>query len=165
VRKLYWDTSVFLCFLNPVEETRRQICEDILQHARAKEVTIYTSTYAIAEAIRPKRIDAKRLSPEDIARIEGMFRWSWLKKIDVDQRVAFKAVELARDRGLRPADAVHAATAILRDLDVLQRWDNDFSAVADLIAIEEPGWMTAQLRLIDQSRIGPAPGDFSKPSK
>ena len=29
IHRLYWDTSVFLCFLSEEEEDRRLICEDV----------------------------------------------------------------------------------------------------------------------------------------
>jgi hypothetical protein len=42
IRTLYWDTSVFLCFLDKSEDMRRKICEDILHHARDGQVSIVT---------------------------------------------------------------------------------------------------------------------------
>jgi predicted nucleic acid-binding protein len=161
-KRIYWDSSCFLCFLNSAETDRRDICEDILHHAQAREIHLYTSTYTIAEVIRPKGrsiSNAHRLTPEEIAKIDGMFRWPWLKKIDVDQRVAFKAVELARDYGLLPADAVHGASAIIHNLDELQRWDRDFSKIASLIQVSDPARITPQGDLINSWRkpIGPRP--------
>jgi len=32
-RLLYWDTSMFLCFLNKKEAERRKIAQDILENA------------------------------------------------------------------------------------------------------------------------------------
>jgi predicted nucleic acid-binding protein len=164
-RKLYWDTGVFLCFLNPDEESRRRVCEDILRNAQRGEVVLYTSTFTIAEVIRPKRMDGRSLTPEQISQMEKMFRWKWLKKVDVGQRIASKAVELARERNLKAADSVHAATAILHSVDALQHWDKDFRAVQNLINVEEPRWMTAQLMLIDPPRIGLTHDDLQKPLK
>jgi hypothetical protein len=92
-----------------------------------------------------------------------MFRWTWIRKIDVDQRVAYRAVTLSRDFGLKPSDAVHAATAMIWNLDVLQKWDRDFGKVAHLIAIEEPTLLTPpapQVDLFEPPRIGPHPDDF-----
>ena len=162
VKRIYWDSSCFLCFLNRTEADRREICEDILHHAQSMKIHLYTSTYTIAEVIRPKGRsipNAQRLTPEEIAKIDGMFRWPWLRKIDVDQRVAFKAVELARDYGLLPADAVHAASAIIHNLDELQRWDRDFSKIANLIRVSEPAKISRQGDLITSWRkpIGPTP--------
>jgi predicted nucleic acid-binding protein len=161
-KSIYWDTSVFLCFLNPLEEERRSICEDILRHAKVGDVELYTSTYTIAEVIRPKRKDipnSRRLTSEEVADIEGMFRWTWLKKIDVEQRVAYRAVDLSRDYELSPADAVHAASAIVWGVDELQHWERGgFNHLSGLITVGSPKRITPQGVLMDwQKRIGPAP--------
>lgn len=164
-RKIYWDSSCFICFLNPAERTRREICEDILHHAQNGGVEIWTSTWTIVEVIRPKKpgSQALKLSPIQIYKIQGMFDWPFLKKIYLDERVAREAVKLARDCGLRPGDAVHAASAILKKLDVLQRWDRDFDRIKQLITVEEPQHITKQGELIPGRRkeIGPAPDEDS----
>jgi predicted nucleic acid-binding protein len=56
-RKLYWDSSCFICLLNDAdhERARRVICEDVLENASRGVVEIWTSTYTIVEVIRPKR--------------------------------------------------------------------------------------------------------------
>src|SRR3954469_5696113 len=136
VKVLYWDTSVFLCFLDKREDDRRKICEDILHHAKDGNVTIATSTFTIVETIRPKWVVPPAvLTAEQIRIIEGMFRWEWIKKYQVDERLALKAVALARDFGLRPGDSIHAATAIGCKADVLQQWDRDFGKVAHLVTV------------------------------
>src|SRR6266567_8868124 len=130
-RKVYWDASIFLCFLNRDEETRRHICEDILQHASMEEVRILTSSYTIVEVIRPKRKSVPKsavLTPEQVKKIQAMFRWPFITTIELDDRTAHFASDLARDHKLLPADAVHAASAILWKADVLQAWDRDFTS-------------------------------------
>ena len=164
-RRLYWDTSVFLCFLNRDEEERRTICEDILQHASMEEVHIVTSTYTIVEVIRPKRRaipKGRPLTPEQVARIKGMFRWPFITTIELDERTALHASDLARGHGLAPADSVHAASAILWKADALQAWDRDFSSVSQLITVEQPQFLSAQRKFegMDAPRIGPRPEDF-----
>jgi len=92
IRRIYWDTSIFLCFLGMGEEVRRKICEDILQQAADGKVHLYTSTYTIAEAIRPKRKsipNAGKLTAEEIAKITAMFRWPFITTIELDPRTAF----------------------------------------------------------------------------
>lgn len=145
---LYWDTSVFLCFLDKYENDRRKICEDILHHAKDGHVIITTSTFTIVETIRPKWISPPLvLTAEQIHIIEGMFRWKWIKKYQVDEPLALKAVALARDYGLKPGDSIHAATAIRANADVLQQWDRDFQKVAHLITVAEPSYETKQMDL------------------
>ncbi len=193
-RKLYWDSSCFICFLDGSEEERRLICEDILQHANDGDVEIWYSVWVIVEVVRPKKpgnsplpewaakaiasvpeaqapleelwrryqrsAPTRKLSDAQIARIQAMFEWPFLKPIYIDLRTAQKAVELARDRGLKPGDALHAASAILAKCDAIQRWDRDFDRVNDLIASEEPQRISSQGALAFPAKIGPAPEDF-----
>ncbi len=164
-RRIYWDTSIFLCFLNRDEVERGKICEDVLQHAAMEEVLILTSTYTLVEVIRPKRQSlpaSQRLTPKQIETIKGMFRWPFIQTIELDDRVALYASDLARDHGLLPADSVHAASAILWKAEVLQAWDRDFSSISHLIPVEQPQLISKQLKLegTERSRIAPSPDDF-----
>lgn len=164
-RRIYWDTSIFLCFLNRGEQERSKICEDVLQHAAMDEVLILTSTFAIVEVIRPKKrsIPSSRpLTSGEIEKIKGMFRWPFIQTIEIDERTALYASDLARDHGLMPADAIHAASAILWKADVLQAWDRDFNPVSHLIQVEQPQYLSKQLGFdgIEKKRIAPSPDDF-----
>ena len=210
-RKVYWDTTCFICFLNRKEEDRRLICQDVLVHAQRKEIEIWTSTFTIAEVIRPRRMQPiipklpewatrplalskepeiqkvfaaaqnqineiweyyyrntapyERLSTQHINRISSMFEWGWVQKILVDERTAKKAVEISRDYDLKPADAIHAASAILKKVDAIQRWDKDYDKVKSLIAVEEPVRLSSQSDLIHDFRaLGPHPDDFEPSS-
>ena len=156
---VYWDTTCFICFLNKSEKARSEVCEDILQRAKSGDIVIYTSTLTIAETIRPKNAGkGKPLTAEQVAKISDMFKWRWLKKIDLDQRIAFKAAEISRDYGLKPADAIHAASALsLKQIQVLQHWDRDYSKISTLIRAENPQVVSLQPMLIPEMRktIGP----------
>ena len=157
-RVLYWDTSVFLCFLDDAEKARRHICEDILRHAQQGHVTIMTSTFAIVETIRPKWIKPPvALTADQIRILDGMFRWPWISKYQIDERLTLRAVALARDFGLKPGDSIHAATAIAASVDVLQCWDRDFSVIAHLVSVAQPAYLTQQMPLLDvKPAIGPS---------
>jgi len=163
-RKLYWDTGLFICFLNRTELDRRKICEDILYNAQDGQVELYTSMWTIAEVVRPGKSlpNAKALTGPQIDKIQRMFEWRWLKKITVDHRIASYSAKLSRDFNLRPADAVHAASAIRTKCDVLQVWDRDFSKIAHLIRVDEPAMLSKQVTLLEEvrKRIGPHPDDF-----
>jgi predicted nucleic acid-binding protein len=161
VNKIYWDSTAFICFLGRIEGERRKICEDILYHARDGKVNLYTSTFTVAEVIRPHVLDIARtrlLSAEEIAEIQEMFQWPWVKKIDLDQRVARQAVELERDYALSIADSIHAASAIVARVDVLQHWErkDEFGKISRLIAVEHPRMLTygavAQMPISTQPR-------------
>lgn len=51
---LYWDSTCFICFLNEKETVRREICQDVLRHAKLGELRIWTSTLTIVEVVRPR---------------------------------------------------------------------------------------------------------------
>lgn len=164
VRQLYWDTSCFICFLNRSEIDRRAICEDILRNAKEGNIRLFTSTFTITEVMYPKRSsipNPRRLTRAESDKIAGMFKWSWLRKIDVDQRIAQKAVEYCRDYDMLPSDAVHAATAVLRGVEALQNWDRDFSRIRHLVTVESPSRISTQASFDDVlARLGPHPDDF-----
>lgn len=102
---------------------------------------------------------ATKLTPDQIVKISAMFEWDFIKKIELNELVANEAVKLARDRGMKSADAIHAASAIIRKCDVLQRWDRDFDKVKDLIAVAEPQQISPQASLF---AAAPKPEDFQK---
>ncbi len=164
-RRLYWDTSLFLCFLNRDERDRSSICEDVLQHASMGEVLILTSTYTIVEVIRPRKKaipKSRQLTPNEITKIKSMFRWPFIQTIELDDRVALYASDMARDYNLTPADAVHAASAILWKADVLQAWDRDYTVISHILPVEAPQHLSKQMRIegTETTRIGPSPDDF-----
>jgi len=147
LNKIYWDSTAFICFLKKMEGDRRRICEDILYHARDGKVQLFTSTFTVTEVIRPHvgdGVGTRLVSAEEVAEIQAMFQWPWIKKVDLDQRVARKAVELERDYGLGTADSIHAASAIVAKADVLQHWErrDEFGKIARLIAVEQPRMLT-----------------------
>jgi predicted nucleic acid-binding protein len=166
-RRIYWDTSIFLCFLNKDEEDRRRVCEDVMQHAAMDEIRTLTSTYTIVEVIRPKKRsipNSRTLSPDQIANIKSMFRWPFITTIELDERTALYASDLARDYSLAPADAVQAASAILWKAEELQAWDRDFKPISHLITTGPPRFLSVQTKFegMEPTRLGPAPEDFEK---
>lgn len=77
-----------------------------------------------------------------------IFRTSHLAKtgrelIRIDQRVAKLAVEIQRDYNLKPADSMHAASAlIVKDIAVLQAWDRDYDKIKHLIKVDKPQFVS-----------------------
>ena len=160
----YWDTSVFLCFLSEEEDERRHICEDVLHAGKAGKIEIVTSMFTLVEVIRPKAIKHPHaLTEEQVSKLRGMFRWPWLKKIQVHEQLALDASDLAQLYRLKPADAIHAATAIAEKCDELQCWDRDFNKVASLISVTSPKYVSQMPLLQVKTPIGPTPSDFTPP--
>jgi hypothetical protein len=84
------------------------------------------------------------LSSDEVEDLQGMFHWPWLKKIALDHRVAQDAVNLGLNFALTAAEAIHAASAIVAKVDVLQQWERSaaLERVNRLVAVEAPRMLT-----------------------
>jgi predicted nucleic acid-binding protein len=186
-KRVYWDSSCFICLLNADSEPgRHAICTDILNHARDDSIEIWTSCWTIVETIRPRepfvpeplpawahvleqkgekgvlvypgakeqleRIwdyyhrntrKMRKLTDEQIKNIRQMFLWPWIRKIQVVPTIATRAAEIARDHNLRPADALHVASALQRSCSEIHAWDRNFRNTSNLIPYKEPVALTA----------------------
>jgi predicted nucleic acid-binding protein len=90
---------------------------------------------------------SRKLSDADAQKIRRMFDWSWIKKIQVIPVIAQRAADIARNHNMKPGDAIHVASAIHRNCDLIQRWDRDYTRTDALIKSEEPTMITVQGRL------------------
>ena len=146
-RAIYWDSSVFLCFLRKQEGERRAIGEDILRHARDGKISLFTSSFTVTEVIKPLRFETtgpRPLSSDEVADLQGMFHWPWLKKIALDHRVAQDAVNMALTFALSAAESIHAASAMAAKVDVMQQWEPSaaLEKINHLIRIDTPRMLT-----------------------
>jgi predicted nucleic acid-binding protein len=81
---------------------------------------------------------SRLLSQEQAEKIKQMFSWSWIRKIQVVPTIAAHAAEIARQYNLKPADALHVASALARSCQFLHRWDRDYQKTDHLIPSKEP---------------------------
>jgi predicted nucleic acid-binding protein len=179
--RYYWDTSCFISLLSSdTEWQRHSICIDVLDHARAGDIEIWTSCWTIVETVRPRNryipeplpswskafkvsrkgvpvyptaeaevqaiwdfykrntMPSRLLSEHQAEKIKQMFAWPWIKKVQVVPTIAAHAAEIARTCNLKPADALHVASALARKCDYLHRWDKHFQKTDHLIQSKEP---------------------------
>ena len=103
---------------------------------------VITSAFTLAEVIKKKGEPV--LSESDERTIIRFFEQPYLAIHDVTRAIAERARPLSRLYGLRPADAVHLATALLANADFFETWNTkDFGGIPsdDLaITIREPQW-------------------------
>ena len=186
-RKLYWDSSCFICFLNNAdyEVARRAVCEDVLYNAENGVVEIWTSTFTIVEVIRPKRHGSAPLPAWAVRAIEsvekelpqarGEMETLWRRYQSNDPATKLTTEQIEKIKGMfewdfvnlielnqmvaRPPDAIHVASALARRCSELQRYDRDFEKVKHLISVEEPKQISAQASLF---AAAPKPEDFQE---
>ncbi len=139
--KVYWDSSVWIALIkgeNVKGVDRCVVPRMILEDATDGKVTIFISRLTIVE-VHKKRNYASLTKEEDDRVQAEFFQHEYIKKIDVDSRVAQRARQLAWDYSLRPNDAIHVASAIKVNAEILHHWDGDFEKVPpEIMPSEEP---------------------------
>jgi predicted nucleic acid-binding protein len=125
----YWDACVFLSAIN-ANPDRLPIIESILDDCDRGKVEIYTSILSIAEvAYAYTEKDCKKLDEETEKKIDKF--WlppSPIKLVEIGEPVLWDAKALMRaaivkGRSLKPADAIHLATANRLPVDTIHTYD------------------------------------------
>ena len=149
-QKAYWDSSVWIALIKGEIVKgfdRCSVPRMILEDAQDGKVTIFISRLTIVE-VHKKRNYASLTKQEDERVQADFFKHEYIKKIDVDNWVAHHAREIAWEYSLSPNDAIHVASAIKVNAEVLHHWDGDFGKVpSSIMSSEEPIKWERQLTL------------------
>ena len=125
VPRRLWDSSVVVGYLAGYESLKPN-CPKIISQAQRGELEIIVSTIATIEAAY-----LQGHSDEDSEdRIQEFFSRDYIIPVAIDARIASIARSLVRkyrgDRGIKPPDAAHFATALQWDIPVIETTDNGF---------------------------------------
>lgn len=141
-RRIYWDSCVFIHAIQQTQEFQT-VLEAILDEARAGSLVIVTSALTLAE-VRGAG------SETDEATIDDMFRQDYIVVRVLDPPLASRARRLGRDHGIKPADAIHVATAIDLGAEVMHTMDGKTKTRGPIaksgefaeagLRIREPNW-------------------------
>ena len=139
--KPYLDTSVYIAAIKK-EDGRVRPAERILNDARAGKFQIIAATFVAVEVIRAKGEPiALPDSADEI--IERFLFHEYITWVELDLTLALEARRLARAHRLKPADAVHLASAMRGGADQLLRWDDRFAPAGSTVEgvyITDPYW-------------------------
>jgi predicted nucleic acid-binding protein len=131
VRRVYWDSNVFLSAINATKD-RLPVIEAILDDCDHGDVEIYTSVLSITEvAFADSEKSQRRLSPETEARIDKLWMPpSPIRLEEISQHIANEAKGLMRQAvlhgwSLKPPDAIHLASAKRRLVDEFHTYDTE----------------------------------------
>jgi predicted nucleic acid-binding protein len=88
IRRYYWDSSVFVSFLNE-EESRFEIVESLLKEAHAGRAEIVTSTFTLVEVLKLR--GHSPISEKDEAELQAFFEYPFIKFVEPDREVCERA--------------------------------------------------------------------------
>lgn len=157
---VYWDSCLFIDYLNATP-AGVEIVLPLVEEARTGKITIVTSTFSLAEVAYASRELTEGLDPAIEDAIDSMFRdKSLLTLVEYDQEIGADARRLIRRtligaKTIKPADALHLASAAAVGADALYTFDGDFLESADVLAVvpamrpEPPEFVAKQGRLIE----------------
>ena len=146
--RIYWDSSSFLALIQ-AEKGRVEACKDTLEAAKNGQLLIVTSALTIAEVLWLR--DHPKVPEEKANIINGFFRRSSIRVVNVDRDIAERAQRFVWDNGVKPKDSIHVATAKRYRCGILETFDQPLiskgSDIAD-IDFREPQ-PSRQGRLLD----------------
>jgi predicted nucleic acid-binding protein len=129
-KRYYWDACVFLSMIN-ANPDRLPIIEALLDDCDQGKVEIYTSILSIAEVAFAEGEKAnEKLNAETAKKIDKFWQPpSPIKLIEVHELIMLDARNFIRAAiqngiGLKPADAIHLATAKRLTLDAIHTYDD-----------------------------------------
>ena len=143
---VYWDASVFLSYVNDVAD-RAPVVGALLDQSRSRRLVIFTSVLSMTEvAFSGDEQSSRTLDPDVEELISGLFRTRQIvRTVDFSQVIAVGARQLMRRAigeglSLKPADAIHLATAASSAVDEVHTYDRKWSSYSEIVGlpIREP---------------------------
>ena len=122
---VYWDSCAWLGLINAEPEKVRAL-EYVYESARRGDFIIWTSTIAYVEVFRiASEVNAPRpYGDEGLDKIKEVLEQSFIERIPFDVEIGRKARGLRRAHALTVGDAMHLASALVRNINPLHTWDD-----------------------------------------
>jgi predicted nucleic acid-binding protein len=146
---VYWDTCVFIHRLQGTAEYIN-ILRQLTRAAENGAFEIVTSIFTSVEIcyIDKAQLTKTHLTLDQENKIVAFLDNPYIKLRQIDRTVAAKSRSIVRNiPGIKPADALHLATAIVYGVSELQTYDPHLlkaNELADGMKIIEPHWLGGQ---------------------
>lgn len=126
--KIYWDSCAWLGFLNGEADKKREL-QIVYGNARNGQCQLWTSTLSLVETRRlaEEKDMPKPLSNENAKKIEAIFKQPFVYTIPLAVDIADRARDIFRTVPTMKKwqDAIHLASALRWDSDVMHTYDHD----------------------------------------
>lgn len=128
----YWDSNTFLGWLNG-EPSKFDLCDAVIEHAKAGKCRIVTSALTYVEVYWVKR--GVKLSAQQQTEILDLFGYSWIVPVELDRMTAEVArMIMWKHPQIKSWDAVHVASAIkarrLGEIECFDTFDGNLSGLS-----------------------------------
>ena len=124
LKTVYWDACVFHALFGK-EAGRVEMCLRVEKAAQNGAVEIYTSTATFVECVWIKG-QPDKLSKEHEQIIQRYFMHRYIRSINCDRQIAEAARNLIwQFPHLKPKDAIHVASAVAQQVEILHTYDTD----------------------------------------
>ena len=125
LKKICWDANCFLGILNQ-EVDKMDACNAIINAAKKGKVELFTSVLTTCEVAKTRTNDIEDYKFDTM--IQKYFKQPYIHVVPIEHKVSEITRDLIRkhskfDRRIK--DAVHIATAIYINADVLHTYDSD----------------------------------------
>jgi hypothetical protein len=149
IERRYWDSDCFLGWLQG-EPDKEASCKEVLEAAEDGKVLIVTSALTIAEVLALK--NAQPIPVSNCRKVEAFFRRDYIVIRNITRHIAENARTYVWDYGVKPKDALHVATAIDADLELLNTFDEALQKKSTMVGnpgliISKPSWCEPRLPL------------------
>ena len=126
---LYLDANVFIfAALNAEEYGSKAVI--LLKKIQQGEVQAITSALTFDETFW--EVKRNREIEKALEAAEAMLNFPNLEIISVDKEVVSSALQIIRKYHLAPRDAIHAATALMKKVEIIVSTDSHFDKVKEL---------------------------------
>lgn len=126
--RIYWDACAWIAYIqkempgpeSKFTEPRYEMCRTILRRAEAGQLEIATSSFTLAEVCKSP------IDPTSPAlNLPAFFEQRYIVQVVVDKQIGMRAqsLQVAGVAGLKPADAVHLASALVWSIPVVHTFD------------------------------------------
>src|SRR5258708_7585108 len=109
-RRIYWDSSVYIDRLQLTAD-KIDTLRAITDAAEAGRVTLLASTLVLAEVAKLDKHEGAD-EEEKLKNLEALWENDYFIIQSVDRSIALRAAQIVRENRLKPADAIHVATAL-----------------------------------------------------
>jgi predicted nucleic acid-binding protein len=109
-------------------EDRETMCRAVIRQAEQGKFEIATSTLSLAEVCKNPTI--KQTDDDQVA---AYFEHDYILLVNLDRHVGETARSMMRAYSLKPADAIHLATAIVSRAEELHSFDGDLLDLDDVV--------------------------------